>query len=198
MTAHGQILVVCTGNVCRSPYIERRLQLGLDQRWGAGVVRVRSAGTGSLAGQPMDPRSAGRLHAAGGDAAGFEARQLAREMVAEADLVLGATRDHRRLVAQLHPRALRYAFALNDFADLAGHLTPGDLPSTEDGPTWVREITATIAAHRGLTSPLEPAAADIVDPYRRSDDVYAEMARQIDAVLPRTLWALGVTEPATR
>ncbi|WP_446740540.1 arsenate reductase/protein-tyrosine-phosphatase family protein [Ornithinimicrobium sp. CNJ-824] len=44
----GRILVVCTGNVCRSPLVERLLQQGLDERWGPGAFEVRSAGTGAL------------------------------------------------------------------------------------------------------------------------------------------------------
>ncbi|HSP60467.1 MAG TPA: low molecular weight phosphatase family protein, partial [Ornithinimicrobium sp.] len=56
--ATGRILVVCTGNVCRSPLVERLLQDGLDERWGTGRFVVRSAGTGALVDHPMDERSA--------------------------------------------------------------------------------------------------------------------------------------------
>ena len=46
----GSILVVCTGNVCRSPYIERRLRHELA---GTGI-EVTSAGTRALVGHDMD------------------------------------------------------------------------------------------------------------------------------------------------
>jgi hypothetical protein len=63
----GSILVVCTGNVCRSPYLERRLRHELA---GTGIA-VESAGTKALAGLEMDDGTRERLDAAGIDARGF-------------------------------------------------------------------------------------------------------------------------------
>ena len=52
--------MVCTGNVCRSPFLQLALQRELDARRpdGAAGITVTSAGTGALAGQPMDERAA--------------------------------------------------------------------------------------------------------------------------------------------
>lgn len=184
------MLVVCTGNICRSPLLERVLQVALDQRWGAGVVPVRSAGTLGLEGSPMDERAAAQLRALGGEESDFLGRRLTPAMVAAADLVLTATREHRALVARAHPRALRYAFTYRDFADLAARVPDPDLPAAQDGPTWVREVTALLAARRGLHPPLAAADADIVDPYRRADHVYATMTEQVRAATPSVLRAL--------
>ncbi len=60
------ILLVCTGNVCRSPYLERRLQAELDRSWGVAAVRVHSAGTDARPGVSMDAEAARRLGDAGG------------------------------------------------------------------------------------------------------------------------------------
>ena len=97
----GHILVVCTGNICRSPYLERVLEHELA---GTGIS-VSSAGTGALVGSPIDPESASRLRATGADADGFAARQVTRELVAGADLIIGATREHISEVVPLYPRA---------------------------------------------------------------------------------------------
>ena len=155
----SHVLVVCTGNICRSPLLERILQSALDDRWGSGAVSVRSAGTMGLQGSAMDERARAQLGLFGGDGAGFVARRLTPAMVAGADLVLTATREHRALVAQAHPRALRYAFTYRDFADLSAHLEETDLPTAADGPTWVRDITATVAACRGRRATLPLADA---------------------------------------
>lgn len=186
----GQILTVCTGNICRSPLLERVLQGLVDERWGAGVVPVRSAGTMAMVGHPMDEQSAARLASFGGSAEGFVSRQLSKDLVAAADLVLTATREHRAAVVKTHPRALRYTFTVGDFADLAEHLPAEDLPSTDDGAQWVREITAALAAQRGLRPPREATEVDIVDPYLRSDATYQRMTDQVGALLPHLTRAL--------
>src|SRR6186713_2624189 len=124
MGGQARILIVCTGNICRSPFIERLLQRQLDERRrtiGAatdGAIAVRSAGTGGLTGWAMDERPAAQLVAHGGDPAGFSARELTPGLIAESDLVLTATRAHRGKVAVMHPKALRRVFTFRDFADL--------------------------------------------------------------------------------
>lgn len=188
--SEGQVLVVCTGNICRSPLIERVLQSALDERWGPGEVSVRSAGTMGLEGYPMDERAARHLAGFGGVSDGFVARRVTKELVASADLVLTATREHRGRVVQLHPRALRYAFSYLDFADLARHLPDEELPTAPSGADWVREVTQVLASKRGMRAPLEAHLADIVDPYNRHDDVYDEMSAQIRQATPDVVRAL--------
>ena len=98
MTAE-RILIVCSGNICRSPMAEvvlRHLgrQAGLD-------LAVDSAGTGGWhAGEPMDPRAAAALAAAGYDATGHLARRVEQQWLAERDLVLAADRGHLRDLRQ--------------------------------------------------------------------------------------------------
>lgn len=187
----GQILVVCTGNVCRSPFIERLLQSELALRSAGDGPVVRSAGTGALVGQPMDDRAAAQLRAAGGSAEGFLARELTKEMVAEADLVLTATRGHRGRVATLHPPSLRYAFTFRDFAGLAEEVDLAGLPAAPEDPRGrLRALVAAVAARRGVNPPLSPRQADIVDPYRREDQVFTQMSEQVLGAMPSVLTAL--------
>ncbi len=183
----GRVLVVCTGNVCRSPFIQLLLQRELDTRRPDDGPRtvVTSAGTGALAGQGMDARAAAQAAAYGLDASGFVARQLTAPMVAEADLVLTATRTHRGHVATLHPKALRYIFTLLDFAELAGRLDRDGLGDAPVGTqAWLQSVVRVVAARRGLEPPLEAAQADVVDPYRRADELFVQMADQISRAVP--------------
>jgi protein-tyrosine phosphatase len=173
---------VCTGNVCRSPFIERLLQQQLDERRpGLGQrILVHSAGTGALTGSPMDQRAAEQLVAHGGDPTGFSARDLSAALIAESDLVLTATRAHRGKVAQMYPKALRQVFTFCDFADLVNGVDGLSARVTHADPrAWVRQVTEAAAVHRGSNPPLEPGQADIVDPFRREDEVFVTMARQI-------------------
>ena len=194
MGDEARILIVCTGNICRSPFIERLLQHELDQRGSGsdGGVIVRSAGTGALVGSAMDPQSAAQLVAYGGDPSGFTARALTPALLAESDLVLTATRVHRGKVALMFPKALRRVFAFRDFADLvSGTDWPGDPVARTDPRAWVRKVTEKAAASRGLRPPLAPDAADIVDPYRLEDAVFATMAQQIGESMPAVVRALA-------
>jgi protein-tyrosine phosphatase len=176
---------VCTGNVCRSPYIERLLR----QELSGTRIAVESAGTGALVGQPMDLTAAALLHEEGLDAAGFVARALTPELVREADLVIGAGREHVDSAARMYPRALRYAFALRDLADLIDGLTVEDLAVTTLGNP-VSRVAAAAVARRGTIQPRTPADSMVVDPYRQGRHVFDRMADQVEAALPPVVSAL--------
>lgn len=166
MTFH--VLTVCTGNICRSPLVERLLAQGF-----AGAdVEVSSGGTRAMVGDPMQMQSQEILEGYGGDATGFVARLLTPELVADADLVLALTRRHRSEVVQLHPRATRYTFTLRELARLVpGEPLPGETPGER-----LRALVPLAASRRGLVPVDDPADDDIVDPYRREQSVYDEMA----------------------
>lgn len=192
----ARILVVCTGNVCRSPIMERYLARHLDQRWqGGGRMLVGSAGTSALVGSPMDARAAQMAGSIGLDTSGFVARALTVEAIAAADLVLTATRQHRGVVVSMYPKALRSCFAVRDFAAELADLAPEQGPiagaAGDDAGSRVRRVVAVTAARRGFTPPLAPADADVVDPYRRSDEVYAVMFGQIVDAMPAIVAALA-------
>ena len=190
----GRVLVVCTGNVCRSPFIQLLLQRELDARRAESGPRilVSSAGTGALAGRPMDERAAAQAAALGLDPAGFVARQLTPAMVAEADLVLTATRKHRGEVATLHPKALRYTFTFLDFADLATQLDGvGPDDAQPRSQARLQDVVRSVASRRGLEPPLEPCRADVVDPFRREDELFVQMADQISGAVAVVAVALS-------
>src|SRR6478736_4368900 len=68
----GGILFVCTGNVCRSPYAERRLRQLLPHA-GASIA---SAGTAAVVGADLESATKDRLRRVGADVTGFAAQAL--------------------------------------------------------------------------------------------------------------------------
>lgn len=182
-TSAPVVLTVCTGNVCRSPLVERLLQQRFDVLRGPGTVRVRSAGTGALAGHAMDARSAAILSELGGEPAGFVARGLTTGMVSQASLVLTATREHRSQVVRLQPRALRYTFTVREFATLLEYVPDDRLPSWTDPAQALRQLALLAKSARASLPRAEPAMFDIADPYRQDDQVYAGMRSQVRAAL---------------
>lgn len=82
-----RIAVVCLGNICRSPMAHVVLQTKADDA-GRKLV-VTSSGTGSWhTGDPMDPRAADVLRAAGYDPSRHRARHFTRDWFADNDLIL--------------------------------------------------------------------------------------------------------------
>lgn len=173
MSEPFRILVVCVGNVCRSPLAERHLRHQLDTVLGpvADSVEVTSAGVRALAGHAMDTVSAQQLERLGGSADGFVARQLTRSMMREADLVLTATRALRSRALEDEPLALRRTFTLREFAALARALPQAGSPST---------FVADAAAHRWAAS-LDDY--DVLDPAGRSLSVHQEAADLIGSAV---------------
>ena len=114
MSEPYDVLVVCEGNLCRSPLAERLL----TSRLAGAEVRVASAGVHAVVGAPMDASAAAELTRLGGDPSEFEARQLTASMATEADLVLTATRAIRGQVVATAPAALKRTFTLLELAAL--------------------------------------------------------------------------------
>ncbi|MGH1525400.1 low molecular weight phosphatase family protein [Leifsonia sp. L25] len=171
------VLVVCSGNICRSPLAEQLLAARLKAS--GRPVRVSSAGTVAEQGFAMDATAAEISRRYGGDPSAHAARPLTEELIADSGLVLTATRQHRAAVVSLLPRASRYTFTLAEFARLSGGLA-GTLP---DGVVDAPSLVEAVAAERGhVLPPEDPSDDDIVDPYRQTPDVHEAVAARIDSL----------------
>lgn len=171
------VLVVCSGNICRSPLAEQLLAARLGAS--GQTVRVSSAGTIAEPGFAMDETAAELSRRYGGDPSAHAARPLTEELIAGSGLVLTATRQHRAAVVSLLPRASRYTFTLAEFARLSRGLA-GPLPDdVVDAPSLVEAV----AAERGhVLPPEDPSDDDIVDPYRQAPEVHERVAERIDSL----------------
>ena len=96
-----RILLVCVGNICRSPTAEYLLR----HRLGDASVHISSAGLGALEDHPMDATAASLLLEHGIDASAHRGRQLSTSMLRDADLVLVMEREHASRIARLAPEA---------------------------------------------------------------------------------------------
>ena len=82
----NSILVVCVGNICRSPTGEYLLRQMLKTR-GANAS-VHSAGLGALVGHGADPMALEVMAEHGVDGAEHRAQQLTAELVKQHELIL--------------------------------------------------------------------------------------------------------------
>ena len=112
----NRVLVICVGNICRSPTAE----LLLRNRLPAGKVVVESAGLAALAGNPIDPTAASLLEEHGVAADGHVARQMSPDLVNAADIVLAMDRRHLSAIHAQVPHARGKTFLLGKWqGDLA-------------------------------------------------------------------------------
>lgn len=195
------ILTVCSGNICRSPLAEQLLRAGLAP-W--PQVSVSSAGTVGLTGESMPGQAAALSRQYGGDPSAHVARELTAQHLADADLVFAMSREHRRAIVELSPRAIRYTFTIREFARLISDITDADLDDAAELPladsaARFATLVELAASMRGAVPPAaSPDDDDVVDPYRRSDETYAESARQlvpaINAVVSLFTRAATVTQ----
>jgi protein-tyrosine phosphatase len=110
------------------------------------------------------------------------ARQLTPDLVAEADLVITAAREHRGAAARLHPAALRRAMTLNDLADLLEGVNPAEVATAGEEGSWVRQVAAVAASRRGLV-PARQDGVDVTDPIGQGPSVFGRMADEVEHAL---------------
>jgi protein-tyrosine-phosphatase len=190
------VLLVCTGNICRSALAERLGRAYLDEVLGpdAGVVQLVSAGVQAVVGSTMHPDSALVLRGLGGDPEGFVARQLVDDMAIDADLTLTMTRQHRRDVLRGAPRALSRTFTLREAADLVALVgedvdVPGD-GLAERARTLVTELAAARSRRQSSTDD------DIRDPIGQPAEVHAEVGDAVAGALIPVLARIAALRPA--
>ena len=122
-----RLLVVCLGNICRSPLAEGALRARIDASPLAGRVMVDSAGTGGWhAGEPPDRRAIACARGHGVDIAGLRARQLRARDFEDFHWLLCADADNLRDVRALAPPGARERTAL--LLDWAGTVPHGEVP----------------------------------------------------------------------
>jgi protein-tyrosine phosphatase len=182
------ILAVCTGNICRSPAVERLLAAKLGP-----TVTVRSAGTHALVGHPISDPMAALLTDSGIEPDSFEARRLSENMLKEANLVLTMTRAQRGFVVELWPPAVRRTFTLREFARLLSLVDPAALSAGSPAERLTRAIPLA-AAGRGRQQ-VPPEEDDVVDPFRLSNAVYAASFAQIVSAVDAIVYAIVMNPP---
>ncbi|MBD9677065.1 low molecular weight phosphotyrosine protein phosphatase [Pseudomonas sp. PDM18] len=102
------VLVICAGNICRSPTGEHLLQQHLA---GTGI-RVSSAGLTAVVGHPFERNALETLQRHGQQPHEHQARQLTPQILQASDLVLVMERRHLQDVIRLSPVSRGKTFLL--------------------------------------------------------------------------------------
>ena len=108
------ILVVCVGNICRSPMAEALLRHALR---GQEEISVESAGLGALVDHPASDHAVELMQERGVDISSHRARQLTPELVKNADLILVMEAGHKRAIDENEPTARGKVYRLGEWQD---------------------------------------------------------------------------------
>ena len=103
------ILVICIGNICRSPIAEGLLRRALPEK------TVRSAGIGAMIGYPAEPFSIQLMQEQGIDINAHRAQSLTSRMVSEADIILVMDQEQKRYIEQKYATSKGKVFRLGEF-----------------------------------------------------------------------------------
>lgn len=122
------LLVVCEGNVCRSPLAAALLAAKLPR------ARVGSAGLAAPPGRPADPLAREMARARGLDLDVHLARAVTTELCAQADLILVMDGSQRRVLEARHPFLRGRVLRLGEYARVADGMPLGlDIPDPYRG-----------------------------------------------------------------
>ncbi len=96
-----RFLMICVGNICRSPMAEALFRERLRRR--GSRATVESAGIAALEGRPADPIAAELVGERGFSLEGHRARQITRALAHGFELLLVMEEGHRRAIEKMFP-----------------------------------------------------------------------------------------------
>lgn len=177
------ILAICTGNICRSPAMDRLLAHTVGRIQGVEVI---SAGTHAHVGEDMQEPMRRRIAEYGADVEDFVSEQVTAEMIEQADLILAATDDHVLDMTAEVPHARSKMFVIGEFAraldrvdahalrqrvaDVSAGGSVADAGSDGHAVAVLHELVPAADQVRAGESTREDDA--VVDPYLMPGDVY--------------------------
>jgi low molecular weight protein-tyrosine phosphatase len=185
----SSILVVCSGNICRSPIAEGLLRHAMQARPDLDIPAISSAGTIAMDGAPATREAVAAAGEHGVDIARHAARRLTDPMITGADLLLCMAAEHREEIEARVPAARDRTFTLKELARLLER-SPGG------GTLQERLAAAARARDEGALTESDRFDQDVVDPLGMPLETYRTIAVELEGWTDRLVRGLAGPVPA--
>jgi protein-tyrosine phosphatase len=174
-----KVLIVCTGNICRSP-IAHGLLHDRARRVGEDWLEVRSAGTWGRSGSGATPEAVSAAAGLGVDIEAHRSSRFNDDMAKWADLIITMTTEQAAEVLQESPEARAKTFTLKELVSLLGSLPPR---AAETRPKEGLTKRIGEADHARSSGHSLPADLDVADPLGLSETVYLAVANELEGLV---------------
>lgn len=174
------ILIVCTGNICRSAYAHYRLLRALAPL-GENAPQIMSRGTyaNTMLRPPLDLSTIVALDIAL-DLSVHLPQQLSDRDVQEASIILAASEEHLADVLRRAPAKMKSAFTLAEFAVAAEFAHTAQPTGAGPGISRLETLRHNASAHRSGIRAALLHDVSIEDPYGREASSYESMVATVD------------------
>ena len=108
----SSVLVLCIGNICRSPLAESYLRQELQRK--GSTIEVSSAGLEPLHDHPAHDNSVAIANKEGFSVANHRARRVTQKLIQESELILVMTQNQLKEVHQRFPEARGKVFLVQN------------------------------------------------------------------------------------
>ncbi len=184
------ILVVCTGNVCRSPLAEGIVRRALQARLGEEAPLVSSAGVAGWEGSQATAESVAAAREVGIDISGHIARLMTPAMISGADLIVAMAEEHRQAAVRAVPSAAPRTFALKELVALLEIDTPVHPARRGQAADRLAERLARASHLRDGDAVRDAEDRDVADPLGRPMATYRDLAGELGALTDRLVVGL--------
>ncbi len=180
-------LVVCTGNICRSPMAEAMLRTGIGV---VGLdVRVASGGTWE-AGHPADPHAVSVMAERGLDLGEHRSRLVTPADLEAAHVVFAMAREHVVALSAMVPAAFDRTFTLKEFEARGRALGP------RGSAQAITEYVAAVGRGRTHADFLRASPSlDVADPLGQGRRAFERTASELETLTWTTVDLLAGYEP---
>jgi protein-tyrosine phosphatase len=173
------VLLVCTGNICRSPMAEGILK-DRSVRLLDGALSVTSSGTYARGGMPPTEEAIAVAAERGVEIAGLRATAFVPELADRADVVITMTEEHKMEVLDVAPEAQVKTFTLKELVELLGELSPAGTHLTREALQGRIKAAHRIRRESGS---MDFVDHDVADPIGLSMEAYRATAWEIENLI---------------
>lgn len=113
-----KVMFICTGNICRSAMAEAMMKNEVKEMAKENEIKVCSCGTLAEDGSYASFNAIEAMEYYGIDLKSHRATNIINSKIKEMDIILCATKDHKRMVLNLYPNLEGKVFTMKEYAEL--------------------------------------------------------------------------------